>query len=346
MIELPNELATALADVKPKAPAEKILHATRLAMAFCDTALDGTDDARCGMWEAAFRALYKARPSYQYQDFEIVDYQLTTVPGIPQLIRGPAPNAAAIEAGEFICVLGAAQLFGRFSNRSFAEDLEREFGLPVLNLSKGGAGPGIFLDPAYRQYIEKAKLVIVQVLSGRSVGCETYPGDMMTMFEGVRMSREFVLAKILKRSREEYRETVKRWNENYVKLYHSLAQSIQGKSVLLWISQRGSDQWSVEQGEETGSFGAFPQLIGAGTHDRIQPAFDGFASVIHAKGLVRFTSRISGEAAPFITSEGQPRWQSDYYPPPSVQESIAATLAAEIKARDLLYPVPVPVPVG
>lgn len=340
MIDLPNELAAAVAGVGPRTPAEQLLHAARLAMEACDTLLDETDDARCAMWEAAFRPLYMARPSYQYQDFEIVDYQLTTVPGISPLIRGPAPDAAAIEAGEFICVLGAAQLFGRFSRRGFAEDLQREFGLPVLNLSKGGAGPGSFLDPAYMRYIEKARLVIVQVLSGRSVGCEIYPGEISTRIDGVLVPRERVLAGILERSREEYRETVTRWNENYVALYHSLAQAIPGKSVLLWLSERQPDQWSVAHGE-TGNFGDFPQLIGATTLVRIRPAFDGFASVIYAKERVRFTSRISGKPAPFITAQGQPQWQSGYYPPPGVQERVAAALAAEIKAGNLLDPVPV-----
>ena len=87
---------------------------------------------------------------YQESDWQIVDYQSFCLDeGIidrstkhPLFIRGPGP--ASLEKGHYFVALGAAQTFGRFCPRPFATILADRLGLPVLNISHGGAGPIFF----------------------------------------------------------------------------------------------------------------------------------------------------------------------------------------------------------
>ena len=105
---------------------------------------------------------------YQRKDFEIVDYHLYKLPETPFFIRGPQRWALG-ESGYFAAI-GAAQTFGRFCSAPYPEKLERELGIPGLNLGHAGAGPKDFLQHAsIIKYINEAECAIVQVLSGRSV---------------------------------------------------------------------------------------------------------------------------------------------------------------------------------
>lgn len=289
--------------------------------------IDG-DASRRLLWNGAFGPLYRARPSYQCQDFEIADYRLQPLPGLRSLVRGPVAAETDIRSGRYICVIGAAQLFGRFSPVSFADEVAEKMDLPVLNLSQGGAGPEAFLDPAYRDYISRARLVIVEVLSGRSAGCDLYPGGMATVFEGKRMPREAALKLILERSPGEYRETVQRWARTYVEGYRKIAATIGGKSLLAWVSARRPDQWSIEKGERTGYFGPFPHLVRADVLRELRDAFDDYAEVVYRQPTFGFRSRLTGADAPFITAAGEPQWTTDYYPPPEVQAQIAEAVLA------------------
>lgn len=336
MTPLPDELADAIAALSRRSSAEEVLDVFRMAQEVATTILDGSDEARCALWNAVFGPLYRARANYQFQDFELVDYGLDTVPGMSSLIRGPVPSPEILARGDYICVLGAAQLFGRFSKHSFAQELETAYGLPVLNLSQGGAGPEAFLGPACLDHIRRARLVIVQVLSGRSAGCEKYPGGMYTKFDGVSMAREHALKLILQRSSSEYRETVHRWSRTYTDAYRRLSEAIDGHSILVWVSSRKPREWSIESGERTGNFGPFPHLVGDDVLAEIRELFDGYAEVTYEPEEYGFRSRISEQPAPFMTIEGKPKWETSYYPPPRVQSDLSAALMSEIRDKSLL----------
>ena len=156
-----------------------------------------SDETRLMLWNGYFRHLYAKKASYQFQDFEIVDYGLCAS-GTLGMLRGPRLSPAALESGNYICLVGAAQFFGRLVPIGLQELIARRFGVPVLNLSFGGAGPQSFLNEHVASLLRKAKLVVVQVMSGRSVGCDEYPGGMTTRRKdtGERVNRELLLLEL------------------------------------------------------------------------------------------------------------------------------------------------------
>ncbi len=113
---------------------------------------------------------------YQEPDWRVVDYQtycldenvIDRSAKRPLLIRGPRPRR--LEPGEYFVCLGSAQTFGRFCGQPFPAILQERLGLPALNISHGGAGPLFFCgeNAPLLEYLNGARFVVVQVMSGRS----------------------------------------------------------------------------------------------------------------------------------------------------------------------------------
>jgi Domain of unknown function (DUF6473) len=103
---------------------------------------------------------------YQTSDSQIIDYRLSPFEGSELKVR------SAIDASKpFGAVIGAAATFGRFVTDPFPEILGRKNGTQVLNLGFPGAGPGFFLRrPELLTWINKAEFVIVESMSGRTLG--------------------------------------------------------------------------------------------------------------------------------------------------------------------------------
>src|SRR5438094_2872358 len=97
-----------------------------------------------------FRA--EARPvdwslHYTKRDHESVDYKYYEIAGIPGVkFRGPALPQTVLESGAYFTCIGGAQANGIFVERTFGDILAEQTGLPVLNLSVGGAGAGFYLQ--------------------------------------------------------------------------------------------------------------------------------------------------------------------------------------------------------
>lgn len=85
-----------------------------------------------------------------------------------QLIRGPIPS----DLSNTVCFIGAAQTYGRFCDRPFPTLVCDALGLDCLNLGISGAGPEepLFHNPYVLEDINQCKLVVVQIMSGRSAG--------------------------------------------------------------------------------------------------------------------------------------------------------------------------------
>ncbi len=113
--------------------------------------------------------------AYSDTDTEVVDYQVYCLDkkiidpytGKSLQLRGPKPQNL-VKNRYFVC-LGAAQTFGRYCAKPYPMLLEEKIGLPGLNLGQGGAGPSFFgQNKKLLDYINNARFVIVQVMSGRS----------------------------------------------------------------------------------------------------------------------------------------------------------------------------------
>src|SRR5262245_46671040 len=113
---------------------------------------------------------------YQQYDWRIVDYEsycldeaiLDPSRDCPLRIRGP--RLRHLERGAYFVCLGAAQTFGRFCTKPYPSILSDRLGIPVLNISHGGAGPSFFCGNNERllSYLNGALFVVLQVMSGRS----------------------------------------------------------------------------------------------------------------------------------------------------------------------------------
>ena len=109
---------------------------------------------------------------YQTEAYHIVDYELWRLPGSDEYFRGPQMS---FRPQNYVAFVGAAQTFGAFCRYPFVNLVAERTGHAVVNLGIGGAGPNRFLeDPTLMGVINSARLVVVQVMSGRSVGNGRY----------------------------------------------------------------------------------------------------------------------------------------------------------------------------
>ena len=117
---------------------------------------------------------------YQVRDHEVVDYRMTRLPGTGLMFRGPLPPT--LEAGSYFAAVGAGQTFGCLCEAPYPALLAEELGLPSLNLGYGGAGPEFFLrQEALLPYLNRARFVVLQVMSGRSQSNSHYACNGLSM---------------------------------------------------------------------------------------------------------------------------------------------------------------------
>ena len=302
----------------------EIESANRLALIASDFFLaQKPEEAREPVFRNLFLPLLKNYATqYQPYDFELVDYELYRFSANMPLVRGPRPELYDIVDGNYAVVLGAAQLFGRFQPTPINKVIRDRFGLPVLNLSVGGAGPLLFANsPAVIAACTRASFVVLQVLSGRSIGCEEYPGERMTAPANkpgtARRDRNEILRDIWQEDRDEASRLVTKWNRNYVAAYASLIKRIGRPVIVVWLSDRLPEQWAPDDMKSAPNFGHFPHLVSREMIDSITA--DAFAYVQRQKDRwigAQTESRVTGEPAPFFIEEGADfahRWRNDYY---------------------------------
>ena len=120
--------------------------------------------------------LFMAR-FYQEQDAPLFDYELYTLGGRP--LRGPQSAWSADK--DYIAYLGAAQTFGRYLNDPFSLQIGRHLEVGTLNLSMGGAGPYTYLENSeHLDLINQSSLVVLQVMSARSINSSVFESQMGT----------------------------------------------------------------------------------------------------------------------------------------------------------------------
>jgi hypothetical protein len=302
----------------------RIEEANRIALEACRYFLvDAPETCRDELFHKVFTPLYKNyRTQYQPYDFEIVDYQLYRFSQSLPLIRGPRPRISALTAGQYGVILGAAQFFGRFHPVGLNGLILEHCGLDTVNLSIGGAGPGLFADTAeIIALCQSAKFVVLQVLSGRSIGCEEYPGERMTAPANKpgtpRRDRNQLLAEIWQDDRREAIRLVTKWNENYIAAYRRLIKTIGRPVILAWVSDRAPGDWSVDRLQTVANFGRFPHLVSAQMVAAI--AADAHAYVEGPKDVwlpYGMKSRFTGQEVPFYVAEaawGTTAMQNSYY---------------------------------
>lgn len=292
--------------------------ANRIAMLAAERLLkQNAEAARSMLWQHIFSKLdVRYRTQYQCYDFEIADYEM--YPAIPklQLFRGPQPDATTLASGRYITMLGAAQLFGRFQPVGPHTAVAKELRIPVLNLSMGGAGPETF-GPKFLRIANGGQAVVLQVLSGRSIGCDEYPGGRITRRhgDGQKVSRLTVLKETWNNSPHEATRLVCKWQQNYIDTMSRLVAQFSVPVVLIWVSTREPDAWSIDLLEKHGSAGDFPQLVDRNMVEEVAGKCTRYVEISSDPGLpYPLVSRFTGEPCPRFFPDGRLGWQNGYYP--------------------------------
>ncbi|MBD3764900.1 MAG: hypothetical protein IE927_09235 [Rhodobacterales bacterium] len=293
---------------------------------------------RAELWNRYFSRLDKHyRAQYQSYDFEIADYQMFAFGRqSPQLFRGPRPAAVDLASGNYVTVFGAAQLFGRYHRVSFCDRLKETLDIPFLNLSFGGAGPDFYLrDSEMMTVANRGRAVILQVLSGRSVGCDEYPGMRMTARAGsddAPEDRIALLTRIWGENRHEALRLVKKWQPRYVDLMKKLIASVSVPVILVWVSDRRPSDWTSEIIADSCDFGSFPQLVDAPMVRELAKSADVFMEVPpDPQPEFHLTSRLTGKRCPFFRPNGSLGWVNSYYPSEQPQIELARALQEPLR---------------
>lgn len=299
---------------------------------------------------------------YQRRDRDIVDYRLWRPPGIADPLRGPAPPS--LEPGSYVACVGAAQTFGCLVERPWPSLLSAELGIPVLNLGVAGAGPRLFLAPAFRALIDGARLVVYQVMSGRSADCSRFASggrERLTVRSDGRVLgadaawrellhadlaglRDPFLRGVANRLRARFgrrlvRRLVQETRDDWVGSFRALLEATSAPSLLLWFSTRAPRLRSRYHSLEA-LFGAFPQLVDERMVRALTPHADAFVECVTSRGSPQpLRHRVTGAPCtirPADADSGEDpelRWTHNaYYPSPEMHEDALRALLPAVRA--------------
>jgi len=284
---------------------------------------------------------------YARSDFDAIDYRMWTAPLLPFHLRGPGPSES-LKAREYIVCIGAAQTFGRFNAWPFPALLEQHTGIKVLNLGFDGAGPGYFLNPTILSILQNARLVIAQVMSGRSLSNSEFVspdngGSLMRRKDGPNAKRGFALDvwrewlqevqaqtegkpnDLRRRVDAVIAETRLLWTGYYAQLRHKIG----GHCILFYFSKRPM-AYAVKYSHAELLLGEFPQMIDEDCVQSVSPLFDDLVMCVSDRGSPQpLFNRFSGE--PFIVN---PSFRfpdhNAYYPRPEMHQDAVEALGPAV----------------
>jgi Domain of unknown function (DUF6473) len=276
---------------------------------------------------------------YQLQDFEVLDYNLYYLEGMPDLLRGSKPPSLAPDS--YIAYAGAAQTFGVFCQYPYPNLLTERLCIPALNLGFGGAGPQVFLKKELLHYINHSKLAVIQVLSGRSINnsllFSPHGSSAMRRVDEptaplIQAGRHY--ARILKEFEEsKVRELIAETRSNWTAAMIEVLKKIEVPKILLWFSTRSPDYPESYTSKE-GLLGEFPQLINLETIEPLFSYVDRFVDATTNRGIPQpFLSRFTGKPIK-VNRDGEIMTENKYYPSPQMHQDAADLLEPVI--RDLL----------
>jgi hypothetical protein len=272
---------------------------------------------------------------YQERDYEIVDYHLWKFDGLDREVRGPRPRT--FEPQQYFVCLGAAQTFGCFTDETFPTLLARGIGLDVLNLGTAGAGPLFFLRnlDALRPYLDGARFVVVQVMSGRSEDNRVFQSSGFEYgwrrSDGERIGAAPVWQEALEQHGPDFaRELLAETRENWLTHFEQLLRAIAAPRILFWFSKRTPADHGDDVSSIDALFGQFPHLVNAEMVEQIKPWADEYVECVTSRGMPQpLFSRFTGEPVTIrgrADLGGEESAVNAYYPSPEMHEDAAAKL--------------------
>ena len=276
---------------------------------------------------------------YQDPDWRVVDYQAYCLDEAiidpsrsrPLHIRGPRIDR--LEKDSYFVCLGAAQTFGRFCARPFPSILAERLGIPVLNISHGGAGPAFFNhSEKLLSYLNGARFVILQAMSGRSQSNSLFESDGVGFYrrrsDGKPLGSDQAFTELLEtKSKTIVTRVVEETRRSWVDDYHRLTTKITTPKVLLWFATRVPD-YRESLHNVSGLFGAFPQLVNGTMVKDVRRQCDRYVECVSTQGLPQILQdRFTGERVTISDPWTSEPWTENwYYPSPEMHEEAAKAL--------------------
>lgn len=263
---------------------------------------------------------------YQTLDRSFVDYELFRIPGVDRDLRGPRVDLDK----PYVACIGAAQTFGRFCQRPFPALLGKSLGIPVLNFAIGGCGPEMYRREPHLGILRRSKLVIAQVLSGRSASNSAWRsngGDIngVCLSDGRIDRQEPVLRDLLAtKSRDYMARIVAETRADFSQHFAGLLDSLGTPSILFWFAKRKPD-YVTRYDDLWGMLSDFPHLIDRPTMDAIRPHASDYVECLSSRGLPqRLWSAETAVEGTVRESDGF--LYNRYYPSPEMHEDAAKAL--------------------
>jgi hypothetical protein len=271
--------------------------------------------------------------SYQKYDFEVADYGEHAIFPQRRFFRGPRLSENDLATGMFFTIFGAAQMFGRGHVVGPHQIIRDRLGVPCVNFSMPGAGPEHFLNEDFLRFANAGRAVVVQILSGRSIGCDEYPGTQWTIYQGEKTERLRMLRRIWARSPDEAVRLVGKWQRNYIAMMKQLISQIRVPIVLAWLSERAPSEWSIDQVRTSREFGRFPQLVDRNMVDALKADCSEIVEVVRDPGLPDgYVSRFTGQKCPRFDRWGELVWENNYYPSATAIEEVSMKISEALRA--------------
>jgi hypothetical protein len=239
--------------------------------------------------------------------------------------------------------VGAAQTFGCFCPEPYPQLLARDLGIESMNLGYGGAGPTFHNSNAkLLEYINGARLVVVQVLSARSQSnslfrIRTHARSGVRVSDGTWMSAETFYHDLMLTAPGLLPDVVAETRANYVSDMRALLRDIHPPKILFWFSERSPEYreeyalplWRV--------FGGFPQLVNKAMVDQIRPSADEYVECITARGMPQQLFDRAGSPTTAIRQDAAGRdgvrdTHNSYYPSPEMHIDAASALRSPCRA--------------
>jgi hypothetical protein len=281
---------------------------------------------------------------YQDPDWRVVDYQTYCLdesildPSTKRSlhIRGPQPDR--LEEGNYFVCLGAAQTFGRFCAWPFPSILAERLGIPVLNISHGGAGPAFFgHNETLLSYLNGARFVVLQVMSGRSESNSLFESDGVGFYrrrsDGQSLGCDQAFAELLKmQPKPKVMAVVEETRQSWIESYSRLTAKIRAPKILFWFATRVPD-YAPSVKTLSGLFGAFPQLVNGTMVKEVRRQCDHYVECVSARGVPQILlDRFTGERVTVTDPwTSQPWVQNWYYPSPEMHEAAADALEPDCR---------------
>ena len=265
--------------------------------------------------------------TYYYQQFDEghFDYELVHLREEGPAIRGPLVD----QTQPFLAFIGAAQTFGRFSDDPFPSKLSRRLDIQALNLGMGGAGPDTF-NPDLLEPLNRARAVVVQVLSGRSQGNSMFDNSGSGGHYGRRISdgeempfNKFLADLVEREPADAVQRIVEETRQRFVEAMTSLLCRIECPKILFWLSTR-SPHYEMEPGSAYGYLSDFPQLVDQAMLDQLVPHADAYVECVSREGLPQKLWAASERIDGAILKDGD--LYNRYYPSPEIHEQAADAL--------------------